>query len=353
VRPVNLADVADELYALTPAEFRAARDERAAGERAAGHRDLASAISKLRRPTVSAWLVNQLAREAAGEVGSLLDLGEALRAAQNEMAGDRLRELSRQRREALPSLIQDAKRIASRAGQPVSAQVEREVLATFEAALADPASAEAVRSGWLTSPLSYVGLGGEDLAEAVAVPLAPGERKVREEPARARRRKEPAQARRKEPGAAAVARGNEPEGAAQPRRRERQDTAEARRQERDEAAEARRQERDEAAARRAAREAEAAASDLRESESMADEARQALAAADRRAADVRGQQQNVTRRIEELEQQLAAAEVERAEVARSLREAQRSREAAARSLDAARRRLTRAQARVERHRASG
>src|SRR5213078_4366359 len=41
VKPVDLAQVADELYALAPAEFRSARDERADQARAAGDRGLA------------------------------------------------------------------------------------------------------------------------------------------------------------------------------------------------------------------------------------------------------------------------------------------------------------------------
>ncbi len=50
----RLAEAADELYALPPGDFRAARDERADEARAAGDKELAAAIRKLRRPTVSA-----------------------------------------------------------------------------------------------------------------------------------------------------------------------------------------------------------------------------------------------------------------------------------------------------------
>jgi hypothetical protein len=354
VRQVNLAQVADELYALAPAEFRAARDERAGQERAAGRREFADAIAKLRRPTVSAWLVNQLAREAADQVGRLLELGESLREAQQELAGDRLRELSAQRRETITPLMQAAKGIASGAGQSVSAGVEREVLATFEAALADPDAADAVRSGWLTSALSYIGLGGTDLAEAVAVPARPGrapglvEREKGDTTGALIRREEAGvkPSPRERPGK----RGKQREEPAGARRKKGETAAEARRREREESAEARRQEREAAAAHRAAREAEAAESDLREAVAMSQEAKVGLEDAERGVAGAREQQESVRRRIEELEQQLAASEVERAEAARSLRQAQRHRERAAQSLDAARRRLARAQARAERHR---
>ena len=89
VRDGGLASVAEELYALSPGDFTAARDERVAQARTSGNRDLARAIGALRRPTVSAWLVNQLVREAGDQVGDLVALGESLRQAQKDLAGAR------------------------------------------------------------------------------------------------------------------------------------------------------------------------------------------------------------------------------------------------------------------------
>jgi len=112
VQPVT--EVADELYALTPAQFIAARDERARQARKAGQRDDAAAIKKLARPTTSAWLVNQLSREAPDQIGRLVEVAEALEEAQRKLAGDRLRELSGQRRSAINDLQPQAAAIASR-----------------------------------------------------------------------------------------------------------------------------------------------------------------------------------------------------------------------------------------------
>ena len=137
MQPVVLAEVADELYALGPAEFIAARDERARQVRAAGQRDEAAAIKKLARPTASAWLVNQLARAAPEQMSGLYELGEALQEAQRTLAGDRLRELSAERRRVIHDLLPTAAELAARAGQPASAAVLGEVRATLEAALAD------------------------------------------------------------------------------------------------------------------------------------------------------------------------------------------------------------------------
>jgi hypothetical protein len=164
----GLDEAAGELYALPPDEFRTARDERAAQARAAGDKALAREIAALRRPVVSAWLVNMLAREAPGQMGELLALGESLRDAQQALDGDRLRELSTKRRDLTAAMVNEAKRIAARDGRPVSLQVEREVEATLQAALADPEAAAEVSSGRLASPLTYAGLGTGE-----ATPLRP------------------------------------------------------------------------------------------------------------------------------------------------------------------------------------
>jgi hypothetical protein len=59
---VDLESTLDELYALRPQEFTAARDARAAEARRAGDRELADRIRALRRPTLSAWAGNLLVR---------------------------------------------------------------------------------------------------------------------------------------------------------------------------------------------------------------------------------------------------------------------------------------------------
>src|SRR5215813_2196132 len=188
VRDADLASAAEELYALSPGDFTAARDERAARARADGDRDLAQAIGGLRRPVVSAWLVNQLARKARDQVAELVALGESLRQAQQDLAGERVRELSAQRRTLVAALVAEAKRIAARDGRPAGLQVEREVDATLQAALADGGAAAAVQAGCLASPLSYAGLGVGDAASVATRGLrpAPARDKPERKPARPR-----------------------------------------------------------------------------------------------------------------------------------------------------------------------
>lgn len=159
---MDLAGIADELYGLPPEHFTAARD--AAAKAAA--KPLTAEVKALRRPTVSAWLVNRLARGRTELLEQLLALGPALAQAQADGSGDALRQLGAQRRELVGAVTGTA---VEDAGREVSAANRAEVEQTLEAALADPATADAVRSGRLVRAVSYAGFGGVDLDGAVAV----------------------------------------------------------------------------------------------------------------------------------------------------------------------------------------
>jgi hypothetical protein len=153
-------DIVDRLYELPPEKFIAARDEAAEAARRAGDRATATAIGKLRRPTVAAWLVNLLARRAPDLVGELLSLGDALRSAQHDLRGDEMRELSIQRRAAIGGLVGKARRLALEAGRSGRESLPlADVEATLSAALAEPDVAEAVRAGTLTKAAGYAGFG--------------------------------------------------------------------------------------------------------------------------------------------------------------------------------------------------
>ncbi|MFV2116986.1 hypothetical protein ACE14D_00390, partial [Streptomyces sp. Act-28] len=78
---MDVESVADELYGLRPAEFTAAREQRAAQARAAGNHQLADRIRALRRPTLAAWASNLLVRSRPDEVRSFLASGDRVRPA--------------------------------------------------------------------------------------------------------------------------------------------------------------------------------------------------------------------------------------------------------------------------------
>ena len=68
---------AEELYGLPPGEFTRARDARVKELRTEGDREAADAVKGLRKPTVAAWALNQLARRNRRDVDLLLDAGRA------------------------------------------------------------------------------------------------------------------------------------------------------------------------------------------------------------------------------------------------------------------------------------
>ncbi|MDT4944039.1 MAG: hypothetical protein QOH14_772 [Pseudonocardiales bacterium] len=169
---MDLDAAADELYGLVPDRFTARRTELATEARSAGEADLAKEIGKLRRPTVVAWIVNALVRTHPGEIDRLLGLGDELRAAQRDLAGDAMRELSAQRHTVVADLVGLARSEAAGAGHRAGDGTLREVQATLDAALADRNAGAAVRSGRLITALSYSGFGEVDLSDAVAAPSA-------------------------------------------------------------------------------------------------------------------------------------------------------------------------------------
>jgi hypothetical protein len=156
---VDIDSVTDELYGLPPGEFTATRNERAKQARADGERELAEQIRRLEKPTTSAWLVNQLARELDDQLAPLIDLGRDLREATTNISGEELRTLTRQRHELVHALVQQARKLGSQHGTKVTDSVAAEVQQTLDASLADPEVAQAVLSGRLAHAAEYAGFG--------------------------------------------------------------------------------------------------------------------------------------------------------------------------------------------------
>ena len=167
----GIEEITDELYALPPEEFTAARTRCEKAVKAAGDRDAAARIHALAKPTVTAWLANQLVREHRDELESLLHLGAGLREATRNLAGDQLRALSRQRNELVYALVQQARQLARTAGRPVSEDAARALTDTLHAALADADAAQLLVAGRLTDALhsSDFGTGFGDTADGESV----------------------------------------------------------------------------------------------------------------------------------------------------------------------------------------
>lgn len=153
--------IAAELYALPPAEFTAARNARAGLAAPA----LAKRLKALRKPTVSAWAVNLLARD--GQLADAVELSAALREAQDDLDAAELSRLGRQRRQLVAALAKQAVELVEQAGAAVSAAAREDVEKTINAAVMDAAAAAAVMTGRLVRPLEAGDVDPAALADAV------------------------------------------------------------------------------------------------------------------------------------------------------------------------------------------
>src|SRR2546430_7081126 len=89
----TFSEVIDRLYGLPLEEFTPARDAAAKELRAAGERDAAAEVKRLRKPSRLAWALNQVRRHDPEPVDELIAAGERLQEAQRQLveAGERPR----------------------------------------------------------------------------------------------------------------------------------------------------------------------------------------------------------------------------------------------------------------------
>jgi hypothetical protein len=163
VRTLATGQAGDELFGLSPEEFVAARDDLARRLRREGDAEAAARVKALRRPPLSAWAVNRLARERPAGLDLLLAAGERLRGAyQAALAGEgaaELRAAAKAEREAVAGLVETALELLREAGHPTTDATRDRVAATLHAAAASPEAAELVRHGRLTADLDPAGFG--------------------------------------------------------------------------------------------------------------------------------------------------------------------------------------------------
>ncbi|MEU4527552.1 hypothetical protein AB0F49_04920 [Micromonospora ureilytica] len=302
------AELVQQLYRTPPDRFVAARDAAVAEARRAGDPTAARELARLRRPTVAAWLVNLLAIRRPELVADLVQLADALRVAQRELRGPRLRELSAQRRAVVGALVAEVRKLA--AAEPDAPPASRlplaEVEATLNAAFSDVEVAEQVRAGRLLRAASYAGF-GEVPRPQLRLVTGDDEERAEERPAR-------------RPG---PQRGR-PEAA--PRAAERAEQAER-------------------AAHRAARAERARqrrALDRELAKAQADQER-----AEAELTEATGQERDGTAVLDGLEAELAELERRRAVAEQDLSRAKLARRAAERAVTVARRRAGEVEAAVE------
>jgi len=153
-----VARKAADLYGLPLEEFTKARDELAKELRRAGRKEAADEVKTLRKPSVSAWTVNQLARRRPQEIRGLVKAGEELRKAQRAAVGGRgpkaLRDASRSHRDRLDELTAAARHELGADGPTL-----QRVIQTLRAASVDKETSKALLAGTLTGDVEQSGFG--------------------------------------------------------------------------------------------------------------------------------------------------------------------------------------------------
>jgi hypothetical protein len=167
-------DAVDELYGLALDEFTPRRDELAKELRRAGKRDAAAWVKGLRKPSASAWVVNQLSRTRARERQDLLRAGQELRDAHERVvAGDgdagELRAAAEAEHAAASALASDAPGFLDREGHAPSRATLDRVGETIRAVALDDEARAGFETGRVTRERSASGFG----PVGVAAPAGP------------------------------------------------------------------------------------------------------------------------------------------------------------------------------------
>lgn len=153
----------DGLYGLSREEFTGARNALARELQKAGRKDDAEEVRALKKPSLSAWAVNQLARRHPQEVAGLVKAGDALRKAQRDvLAGKKdadVREASRAQHELADELVDAARAILEKTGTRATPITAQRISGTLRAASSDPVAAKLLRQGRLSEDVESVGFG--------------------------------------------------------------------------------------------------------------------------------------------------------------------------------------------------
>jgi hypothetical protein len=175
---MNLDEAIDELYGADLDDFTAERTRLARELRNEGKRDEALELQQLRKPTVAAWTLNQLARRNRRDVDLLLDAGYRLREAQAAALRGEEREAFEQaratEREALRRLRKEAERLLRDERGGASPTVLSQIDETLRTAAISEEGRERLALGRFTAPLVPEGFGAlEGLAPETPPPARP------------------------------------------------------------------------------------------------------------------------------------------------------------------------------------
>jgi hypothetical protein len=177
---MTLDEAIDELYGAGLDAFVPLRSKLVRELRAQGDKDEAEQLAKLRKPTVFAWALNQLARHERRDVDLLLDAGHRLREAQaGVLRGADKAEFERARqieKDALRRLERAAGKLLTEERGSAASGLLQQISSTLRTAAVSEEGRELLARGRFVAPLESEGFGA--LAGlAPDVPVAPAPRR--------------------------------------------------------------------------------------------------------------------------------------------------------------------------------
>jgi hypothetical protein len=138
-----------DLLSVPLADFTRARNELARSLLDQGRKDEADEVKKLKKPSISAWATNQLARKKPDQVRQLI---ETQRRLQEGVDAKLMRDVSTARRKIVASLLASAREILTETGSPASSSTLAKVEQTLLSATSDE-ELETLEQGRLTGDL--------------------------------------------------------------------------------------------------------------------------------------------------------------------------------------------------------
>jgi hypothetical protein len=159
-RFLDLHAEVDRLYQAPLGEFTAARNALAARIKAAQGADAAAHVKALVKPSIAAWVLNQLYWRHQPEFMALLMAGDALRQAQQQRLGGAEVDVApstRARQSAIDALLALATDVLKDGGHQPSPDMRQRLLGSLDALAAYGTGALAPRAGRLTEDVPAPG----------------------------------------------------------------------------------------------------------------------------------------------------------------------------------------------------
>jgi hypothetical protein len=156
----GLSDDARALYALAPEEFTPARNALARRLKKDRRGDEASTVAKLRRPSRTAWALDQLARHEPALVAEVLRTGKRLRDAMASSGGRAVLDAAQaEERRAVSDAVAHAVGLLAEGGANTGDAAAVKMAETLRAAILDPEVEGRLVSGTLDADVRAPGFG--------------------------------------------------------------------------------------------------------------------------------------------------------------------------------------------------